>query len=37
MANIQGTNVAAPVVPFTTEDIYATHDAKYGKGGYRSV
>lgn len=37
MANIQGTNVAAAVVPFTTEDIYATHEAKYGKGGWRSV
>lgn len=37
MAEIKGTNVAAPVVPFTTEDIYATHEAQYGKGGYRSV
>jgi len=34
MANISGTNLAAPVVPFTTEDIYATHYAKYGNGGW---
>lgn len=32
-----GTNVAAPLVPFTAADTYATHYAKYGKGGYRSV
>lgn len=37
MANLAGTNLAAPVVPFTTEDIYATHEAKYGKGGWRTV
>lgn len=37
MADIQGTNLAAPVVPFTTDDIYPTHYAEYGKGGYRSV
>jgi hypothetical protein len=34
---VQGTNIAALITPFTTEDKYATHDAKYGKGGYRSV
>ena len=34
---IKGTNVAAAIVPFTTDDSYATHDAKYGKGGYRTV
>lgn len=37
MANINGTNLAAPVVPFTTEDTYPTHYAQYGKGGHRSV
>lgn len=37
MSEIRGTNVAAPIVPFTTDDNYATHDAKYGKGGYRTV
>lgn len=37
MADIKGTNIAAPVVPFTTDDIYATHEAQYGKGGYRTV
>ena len=37
MAEIKGTNVAAPIVPFTDSDIYATHEAKYGKGGWRSV
>lgn len=34
---LRGTNVAAPIVPFTTADRFATHYAKYGKGGYRSV
>lgn len=37
MTAILGTNVAAPVVPFDSDDTYATHDAQYGKGGYRSV
>lgn len=35
--NIKGTNIAAPIVPFTTDDNYPTHEAKYGKGGYRTV
>lgn len=30
---LQGTNVAAGVVPFTDQDTYWTHQAKYGKGG----
>lgn len=29
--------MAAMIAPFTTEDTFPTHDAKYGKGGYRSV
>lgn len=37
MANIQGTNIAAGIAPFTTDDTYATHDSKYGKGGWREV
>lgn len=37
MANIAGTNLAAGIVPFTTEDQYATHFAGYGKGGWHSV
>ena len=37
MANINGTNLAAPIVPFTTNDTFPTHYAKYGKGGYRTV
>lgn len=37
MAEIKGTNLAAPIVPFTDQDVYATHEAKYGKGGYRTV
>lgn len=37
MAELKGTQVAAIVVPFTDADKYATHDAKYGKGGFRSV
>lgn len=35
--DILGTNVAAAVVPFSTEDQFPTHFAKYGNGGWRSV
>ena len=34
---ILGTNVVSPIVPGTTADAFPTHDAKYGKGGFRSV
>jgi hypothetical protein len=37
MANISGTNLAAGIVPFTTEDTYATHSSEYGKGGWHEV
>lgn len=37
MSAIKGTNVLAPVVPFDTTDIHATHEARWGKGGYRTV
>ncbi|MBI1313682.1 hypothetical protein GC176_20510 [bacterium] len=37
MSSVPGTNVAAPVVPFTTDDQYPTHDSQYGKGGWREV
>ncbi|MCK9529365.1 MAG: hypothetical protein M0R77_02180 [Gammaproteobacteria bacterium] len=34
---ILGTNVASAIVPFTDADIFPTHHAKYGKGGWRGV
>lgn len=37
MSSLKGTNVLAPVVPFDTTDGHATHEAKWGKGGYRTV
>lgn len=37
MAELSGTNLASSIVPFTTEDKFATHLAKFGKGGWRSV
>lgn len=37
MTALPGTNVAAPILPYTDADDYATHDALYGKGGFRSV
>ena len=37
MSSLRGTNVLAPVVPFDTTDAHASHEARYGKGGYRSV
>lgn len=37
MAQIKGQNVIAPVVPFDTADVHPSHEARYGKGGYRTV
>jgi hypothetical protein len=37
MAELSGTNLAGSIVPFTTDDTFATHLAKFGKGGWRSV
>ncbi len=34
---LYGTNVSSPIVPFTSDDEFPTHDAKYGKGGFRAV
>lgn len=32
-----GTRVTAPIVPNDSGDVYATHDAFFGRDGYRSV
>jgi hypothetical protein len=38
MALISGAvNITGTIAPTDTNDIYATHDSKYGKGGYREV
>lgn len=37
MANISGTNLAAGIAPFTTDDIYPTHYSQYGHGGWHEV
>lgn len=37
MSKLKGTNVAAPIVPFDSNDTYPTHDDQYGIGGFRSV
>ena len=37
MSNLYGTNVSATIKPFTTADNFPTHEAQYGKGGYRTV
>lgn len=37
MAELKGTNLSSSIVPFTTDDTFATHLAKFGKGGWRSV
>lgn len=34
---IVGTNVIAPVVPLDTSDTHPSHEARWGKGGYRTV
>lgn len=37
MANLKGTNVSSPVVPFTDLDKYPTHYSKYGRGGHKEI
>lgn len=37
MSNIAGTNVAAMIAPFTTEDRFPTHNSLFGKGGSKEV
>ena len=37
MSTIKGTNVSSPIVPYTSDDIFPTHYAKYGNGGFMSV
>ena len=37
MSNLYGTNVSATIKPFTDADRFPTHEAIYGKGGYRTV
>lgn len=37
MTKLFGTNISASIKPFDSEDIYATHESKYGKGGWREV
>lgn len=37
MSQLYGTHVSDTLYPFDTTDTYATHDALYGKGGFRSV
>jgi hypothetical protein len=37
MSSLLGTQIAAAIVPFDSEDTYATHEDTYGKGGWRSV
>lgn len=37
MADLIGVQVGGMVVPTSDSDTYATHDAQYGAGGYRSV
>lgn len=34
---LQGLNVVGTIVPLSLESEYATHDSKYGKGGWREV
>lgn len=37
MSKILGTNLSAPVVPFTTDDEYPTHVDEYGRGGLMAL
>jgi len=37
MGDFNGVNIFGPVIPYNTNDIYATHKATFGQGGWRSV
>lgn len=38
MAEIKNTlRISAPISPYNTDDVQPTHEAQWGKGGYRSV
>lgn len=37
MVNISGTNIAAGITPFTTDDKFPTHYSNYGAGGWHEV
>jgi hypothetical protein len=37
MSELYGTIINGTIYPASTEETFATHDALYGKGGYRSV
>lgn len=34
---LKGINIPTTIVPFTSDDNFPTHEAKYGKGGFRCV
>jgi hypothetical protein len=36
MAQVTGVNIAAPVVPYDSQETHPTHMAQYGKGGWRT-
>jgi hypothetical protein len=36
MAQVPGVNIAAPVVPYDSQETHPTHMAQYGKGGWRT-
>lgn len=37
MTALPGTRVTAPIVPTDSADVYPTHEARFGKGGWRAV
>jgi hypothetical protein len=37
MSGLPGTNISAVIVPFDSNDTFATHDQFYGKGGFKQV
>ena len=34
---VNGVNIPGPIIPYALEDSYPTHEAIYGKGGWKSV
>lgn len=37
MANLKGTVISSSIVPFSSDDIFETHRAEFGRGSFRTV
>jgi hypothetical protein len=35
--DLYGVNIFGPVIPYNSNDVYATHKARFGQGGFRTT